>query len=109
MTFSLDQQLAKIAEVLREPADSITDYLQRELDKTVAACSSDKARLNLLAIEQGNWALRYREFCHEHRQPFGSPHPVYGPMQATDFIVVLGAIQSAQNVIKNRIERGRPQ
>ena len=82
---------------------ALTSYLQRELDKTVAACSSDRARQHLLAIEYGNWALRYREFCREHRQPFGAPHPVYGPMQATDFHVVLGAIQSAQAAVKARI------
>ena len=83
---------------------SLSEYLQRELDKTVAACSSDKARINLLAIEHANWALRSREFCHEDRQPFGAPHPVYGPMLATDFIVVLGAIQSLQHAIKHRME-----
>lgn len=83
---------------------SLTDYLQRELDKAVGARSGNAERLRFLAIEQGKWALRYREFCHEHRQPFGAPHPVYGPMQATDFIVILGAIQSAQAVIKRRME-----
>jgi hypothetical protein len=87
--------------------NSLTDFLQRELDRTVAACSSDRARLNLLAIQHGSWALRYHEFCHEHRQPFGHPHPDYGPMQATDFIIVLGAIQSAQAVIKHRMEHAR--
>lgn len=81
----------------------LTTFLQRELDKAVAARSCDAERIRFLAIEHGNWALRYREFCHDHKQPFGAPHPVYGPMQATDFIVVLGAIQSAQSVVKARM------
>lgn len=83
---------------------SITDYLKDELDKAVAARSGHQAKLDLLAIEQGNWALRMREFWRDGTQPFGYPHPVYGPMQATDFLIVIGMIEGARAVIKRRKE-----
>lgn len=98
----LDQQLAAIKREFSKP-DTIGDFLKRHLDRAVAACSSDKARLQLLATEHGNWALRYREFAHDGKHPFGGPPKGYAPMQAADFVVILGAIQSAQSVIKARM------
>lgn len=82
---------------------SISAFLQRELDKAVAACPSDEKRLRLLAVEAGNWMQRRIRFCVFGEQPFGAPHPEYGPMQASDFIVVLGSIQSAQETVKARM------
>lgn len=83
---------------------SITDYLRDELDKAVAARSGHQAKLDLLAIEQGKWALRMRRFYHGGEQPFGGPHPKYGPMSAGDFIIVIGMIDSVRAVIKRRME-----
>lgn len=83
---------------------SITDYLKDQLDRAVAARSGNQAKLDLLAIEQGNWALRFRHFARTGEQPFGGPHPEYGPMQATDFLIVLGMIEGARAVIKRRKE-----
>lgn len=86
-------------------AIALTEYLKSELDKSVAACSCDAERLRFLAIEQGNWALRMRSFYRDGTQPFGGPHPEYGPMVAGDFLVVLGMISGAQAVIKARMAR----
>jgi hypothetical protein len=83
---------------------SITDFLKDELDKAVAARSGHQAKLDLLAIEQGNWALRFRRFARTGEQPFGGPHPDFGQMQATDFLIVLGMIDGARAVIKRRKE-----
>lgn len=84
---------------------SLSAYLQRELDKAVAACPSDKHRLRLLAVEAGKWMQRRIRFCEFGEHPFGGPPPGYEPMQAADFVIVIGAIGSAQAVIKARMSR----
>lgn len=84
---------------------SLTDYLKTQLDRAVAAIPSDAGRIQFLAIEHGNWALRYREFSRDGIHPFGGPPPGYEPMQAADFLVILGAIQSAQAITKARMAK----
>ena len=101
MTDLLDQQLAAISREFAKP--SISDFLARELDRKVAAMSSDSARRHFLAEQLGSWAERYRVFARTGAQPFGGPHPQYGEMQAPDFVVVIGAIQSALAIVKARI------
>lgn len=107
MTISLDQQLASIAKALREPAKAaglnLTDYLKDHLDRAVASRSGNQAKLDLLALEQGSWAQRFRDFCRLGIHPFGGPPPGYEPMQAADFHVVFGMIESARAAIKARM------
>lgn len=99
---TFDQQIDAVSHAMRETSD-ITEYLKLELDRAVAAKSSDPERLRFLAIEQGNWALRMRRFWRCGEQPFGGPHPEYGAMVAGDFLIVLGLIESARAVIKSRM------
>jgi len=82
---------------------SVSEYLQSELGNALAKQPDDAARLVFLAKQYGEWEMKRRQFYLRGEQPFCGPHPELGPMTATDFILVLSAIEHA----RSQIERAR--
>lgn len=71
---------------------TFTDWMAAELDKRLADLPTDQARYRQLTLQGNVWAGYAAAYALSGRQPFNGPHPVYGPMSAADFIIVLGMI-----------------
>jgi hypothetical protein len=83
--------------------ETFHEWLKGQLEQSLATKPDDHARVIHLVKEWGSWSERYRRFAATGRQPFGEPHPVYGPMSATDFLIVLGMIDGARSAIERRM------
>lgn len=68
---------------------TFTDWMAAELDKKLASLPTDQARYRHLILQGNVWTQRYDAYVRRGRQPFGRPHPHYGPMGAADFTNVL--------------------
>lgn len=86
-----------------QPA-TISDYLEAELSKRIAREPTDRARVAVLAQQYGVWTSYYAMFAAFGRQPFNSPHPVYGNMTALDFANVLASIRGMRAKIERAAE-----
>lgn len=71
---------------------TFTDWMAAELDKSLASLPSDQARYRHLILQENVWTGFYDAYATLGRQPFGKPHPRYGDMMATDFVIILGMI-----------------
>ena len=82
---------------------TLTDWLEFELIRKLASLPTDQARYSML-IQQGNvWQYRRQRFL-ETDGASEVPHPHYGPMTATDFILVLGMIDRAKSQLEAQRE-----
>lgn len=68
---------------------TFTDWMAAELDKKLASLPTDQARYRHLILQHNVWAGYASAYADDGRQPFGRPHPHYGPMGAADFTNVL--------------------
>lgn len=82
-----------------QPA-TITTWLESELDKKLASLP-DGERVRHLDRQMHVWENFFHSFIECGHQPFGSPHPEYGEMDAFDFRLLLCAITER----KTRLEK----
>lgn len=86
-----------------QPA-TFSEYFDAELSKRIAREPTDRARIAVLAQQYGVWTSYYAMFAAFGRQPFNSPHPVYGNMTAFDFANVLATIRGKRAEIERAVE-----
>jgi hypothetical protein len=80
---------------------TLIEWLEAELDKKLASLPSDHARYRHLILCGNSWRLKYEAFASFGTQPFNTPHPIYGDMDAYDFALLLASIE----LRKVRLER----
>jgi hypothetical protein len=78
--------------------DTITDWLEQELQKALARQPDDHHRYRLLTQQWNVWAERRRQFAEDGKL---FTHPHYGSMQLIDYLIVLCMIDGA----KSKLER----
>lgn len=82
-----------------QPA-TITDWLQIELDKKLAEFPDDGERYYFLSRQYNVWnQRRNRFFATDGESESQAPHPQFGFLTATDFLLILSMIDRAMDRI----------
>lgn len=82
-----------------QPAN-ITDWLQIELDKKLATLADDGERYYFLSRQYNVWnQRRNRFFATDGGSESHAPHPQFGFLTATDFLLILSMIDRTMDRI----------
>lgn len=77
---------------------TITAWLSAELDKKLASLPDDYARNRLLCQQYNVWnQRRLRFFQTDGESEAHAPHPQFGFLTATDFLLILSMIDRAKD------------
>ena len=79
---------------------ALSDFLNAELITAASRKRDLGERMMFLEREYGNWTYRMGRFYARDEQPFGGPHPEFGPMTAFDFQSVLSMIDKMRRELR---------
>jgi hypothetical protein len=80
--------------------DNLVDWLEIELEKKLATLSCDGERYSFLTRQYNIWNYRRNRFYQtDGESESASPHPQFGFVTATDFLLILSMIDRAQDKI----------
>lgn len=82
------------------PPATITDWLEIELEKKLATLPDDGERYYFLTRQYNVWNQRRNRFYQtDGESEARAPHPLFGHLTATDFLLILSMIDRAQDKI----------